>query len=104
MVDWILLPQPLQPLALLTPDNGDEDEEDGIGNGIAEEGVNEEDNIGGGVGVKLWERRACNEKGAGPPGENIDEGWYEDDSGWDGKGSLARSGSQLKGVVDADDV
>ena len=75
-----------------------------MGNGIAEEGVNEEDNIGGGVGVKLWERRVCNEKGAGPPGENRDEGWYEDDSGWDGKGSLARSGSQLNGVVDADNV
>lgn len=73
--DGILLLYPLQPLGLLTPDNGEEDEEDGTATGIAED-VQDEDNIGGGVGVKLWESRLCNEKeGCCPPDRNIDEGW-----------------------------
>ena len=75
VVDGILLLQLLHPVGLLVPDSGDEDEEDGTANGIAED-VNDEDNIGGGVGVKLWERRLCNENDACcPPEENIEDGW-----------------------------
>ena len=48
----ILVLYPQKPLGLLIPDNGEEDDEDGTANGTADD-VNEDDNIGGGVGVKL---------------------------------------------------
>ena len=75
VVDGILLVQLLHPVGLFIPDSGDEDDEDGTAKGIAED-VSDEDNIGGGVGVKLWERRLCNENDACcPPEENIEDGW-----------------------------
>ena len=70
---WVL--QWFQPLGLLIPDKGDDEEDDGTANGVAVD-ENDDDNIGGGVGVKLWESLLCIEnEDWGSPDENIEDGW-----------------------------